>query len=264
MPRISSFMRGALTPVADRFGGSGIVLAYHDIIGDEDTPYQYAVRVSTFREQLKLVQQLGYRFIHFSELTDRLLRGDSVAGTAAILFDDALIGVYRNAMPHLLGQGLPWTLLPVTARLGVKPPWWEPAERTMDLGEIRESVAAGAQLCGHTATHLSLPELTPAQVAAELLRSREQLSIWGGRDVRELCYPFGHQNAWVREQVRSAGYRSGWTFTNGRCHPGDDPFTLRRMAMTEELSGVSWAKSLLRPRWTWPAPPDTSATGGRS
>lgn len=259
MQRMSRLLRRAGTPVADRFGGAGIVLAYHDIIADSATPYQYAVRLSTFRKQLELTQQLGYEFIHFSELTDLLLRGESLAGKAAILFDDALLGVHRNALPYLSEQGLPWTLLPVTGCLGIKPPWWEPAARTMDLGEIREAVAAGAQLCGHTATHLSLPTLTPAREAAELVRSRELLSIWGGREVQDLCYPFGHQNARVRDQVRVAGYRSGWTFTNGRCHSEDDPFTLRRMAMTDDLTGRRWATFLLRPRWTWPAPVDLAA-----
>lgn len=250
------------TPVRTRLGTSAVVLAYHDIIADGQTPYEYAVRVSTFRRQLQLAQQLGYEFLHFSELNERLLRGESVAGLMAITFDDALVGVHRHALPLLAELGLPWTLLPVTGQLGVRPGWWEPADRTMDLGEIREAVAAGAQLAGHTATHLSLPQMSPLRAEQELLRSRELLSRWGGREVLDFCYPFGHQNPWVRWQVRLAGYRSGWTFTNGRCHSGDDPLLYRRMAMTEDLSGARWLKFLLRPRWTWPMPTDLSGEVG--
>lgn len=248
----------SFTPARTRLGTSAVVLAYHDIIADEDLPYEYAVRVSTFRHQLQLAQRWGYEFVHFSELNERLLRGESVAGLMAITFDDALVGVYRHALPVLVELGLPWTLLPVTDHLGVHPPWWEPAARTMTLDEIRAAVAAGAQLAGHSSTHLSLPQMSPTRVAAELLHSRELLSRWGGRQVQDFCYPFGHQNPWVRWQVRDSGYRSGWTFTNGRCHGGDDPFLYRRMAMTEELSGLRWAKFLLRPRWSWPAPADLS------
>ncbi|AGF73609.1 hypothetical protein A605_13065 [Corynebacterium halotolerans YIM 70093 = DSM 44683] len=237
-------------------------MAYHDIIDDLASPYPYAVRASVFREQVAMVGQLGYRFVPLSELAETLVAGGSTSGKAAIVFDDALIGVHRNALPVLRERNLPWTLLPVTDHPGVSPPWWQEADRTMDLDEIREAVAAGAELCGHTATHLSLPDMSPGQVQDELVRSRELLSEWGGREVVDLCYPFGHQNARVRELVRASGYRTGWTFTNGRCHPGDEPLTLRRMAMHDELRGLHWARTLLRPRWTWPAVEDVEAGGG--
>lgn len=252
-------LRGLASPVADRLGGSGLVMAYHDIIDDSAPPYLYAVRASVFREQVAMVRHLGYQFVHLSELAGTLVAGGSVSGKAAIVFDDALIGVHRNALPVLRERNLPWTLLPVTDHLGVAPPWWREADRTMDLEEIREAVTAGAELCGHTATHLSLPDMSPGQAQEELVRSRELLSAWGGREVVDLCYPFGHQNAQVRELTRATGYRTGWTFTNGRCHPGDEPFTLRRMAMHDELRGLRWARSLLRPKWTWPAVEDVEA-----
>lgn len=231
---------------------SCLVLAYHDVIGDSSLVYPYAVREKTFRSQLRLVRQLGFEFVTLSTLADALLSGRSVAGLAAVLFDDALRGVHLRASPYLAAESIPWTLLPVTDRLGIAPDWWEPADRTMTRTEVAEAVSAGAELCGHTATHPSLPSLDDDVVCSELLRSREQLSEWGGREVRDMCYPFGHQDARIRRLVAETGYRTGWSFTNGRCHPADDPFALARMAMREDMQGVRWAKFLLRPRRTWP------------
>lgn len=235
---------------------SGLVLAYHDVIADSAPVYPYAVRESTFHAQLRLTRRLGFEFVPLSALADALLAGRSVAGLAAVLFDDALRGVHLRALPYLATESIPWTLLPVTDRLGVAPDWWEPADRTMTRTEVAEAVSAGAELCGHTATHPSLPALDDDAVRSELLRSREQLSEWGGREVRDMCYPFGHQDARIRRLVAESGYRTGWSFTNGRCHPADDPFALARMAMREEMQGARWAKFLLRPRWTWPAVED--------
>lgn len=236
-----------------RFTESGVVLAYHDIIDDSAPIYPYAVRESTFRAQISLARRLGFEFIPLSSLVDALLSGASVSGKAALLFDDALRGVHLRAMPYLSEESIPWSLLPVVDRLGVFPDWWEPADRTMTLDEVVEAVDSGAQLCGHTATHPSLPKLDDASILMELQHSREKLSTWGNREVLDMCYPFGHQDTRVRKLTRKAGYRSGWSFTNGRCHPADDPFSLARMAMREDLSGARLAKFLLRPRWTWPA-----------
>lgn len=237
---------------------SGLVLAYHDIIDDSAPVYPYAVRESTFRAQVSLARGLGFEFVPLSSLVDALLKGRRVSGKAALLFDDALRGVYLRAMPYLVEESIAWTLLPVTQRLGVSPDWWEPADRTMTLDEILEAVKVGVELCGHTATHPSLTKLDDATLHFELRHSREQLSIWGNREVLDMCYPFGHQDARVRRLVNEVGYRSGWSFTNGRCQPGDNPFALARMAMREDMQGARLAKFLLRPRWTWPSVKDLS------
>lgn len=254
-------LRSLAEPMAGRLYGSGVVLAYHDILDDAALPYLYSVRSSVFRRQIAMVAGLGYEFVPLSRLAEDLLQGRSVSGKAAIVFDDALVGVHRHALPFLQQEQIPWTLLPVTDHLGAPPPWWDRAERTMDLKEIQEAVSAGAELCSHTASHVSLPDVDPARVHDELVRSRGLLSEWGGKEVVDLCYPFGHQNEAVKGMVKAAGYRTGWTFTNGRCRPGDDPFALRRMAMHDDLQGFRWTLSLLLPHWTWPEAGPTPRQG---
>lgn len=246
---VTGTLRG-LTPPSLR-GASGVVLAYHDVLPDTRTAYPYAVRLSTFLHQLDVVAALGLRWVTLAEFTDGLDRGDA-SGTAAVVFDDALVGVHRLAMPALHERGIPWTLLPVTERCGVRPEWWPEAERTMTRIEVDEAMDAGASLCSHTATHASLPGLDPAVALDELRRSRDAVSEWSGREVRELCYPFGHQDVAVRRLAADAGYRCGYTFTNGRCHPSTDPYAQPRLAMHDGVSSARWALTLLRPRRTWP------------
>lgn len=266
MSRLDGLIRTAV-PAAVRIrmftaplrpGRSGVVLAYHDVIPDSHAPYPYAVRESTFARQLDAATVLGLRFVTLGEFTDRLEAGD-VSDLAAVVFDDALLGVHQFAMPLLHQRGIPWTLLPVTERTGLVPEWWPGARRTMNRVEIREALDAGATLCGHTATHRSLPDLTPAETLDELRRSRETLSEWSGRAVLELCYPYGHQNATVRRLAAEAGYRCGYTFTNGRSHPSTDPFAQPRMAMHDDLHPSRMATTLLRPHRSWPEVHDLRA-----
>ncbi|USX47388.1 polysaccharide deacetylase family protein [Dietzia kunjamensis] len=244
-------MMERLSGLLTAFGRSGLVLAYHDILPDRRAVYPYAVRESTFLRHLDMVQALGLRPVTLAEFTDNLLAGDA-SGLVAVVFDDAIVGVHRIAMPRLAERSIPWTLLPVTDRTGVDPDWWPEADRTMTRVEIAEALDSGAALCGHTATHVSLPDIPPAKALDELRRSRETLSAWAGREVRDLCYPFGHQTSDVRQLTRDAGYRCGYSFTNGRCHPATDPFAQPRLAMHEELSSAKFLATVIRPRCTWP------------
>lgn len=235
-----------------------MVLAYHDIIPDSRPAYPYAVRESSFLHQLDLLAAAGLRTVSLADFSDSLLAGDA-SGLAVVVFDDALVGVHRIALPRLAERGIPWTLLPVTDRIGVEPRWWPEADRTMTRTEIDEALDAGATLCGHTATHCSLPGLPADRALDELRRSRETLSEWSGREIRELCYPFGHQDRGVRRLVAEAGYRCGYTFSNGRCHPATDPFAQPRLAMHDGLRSARWLGTLVRPHRSWPQVRDLRA-----
>lgn len=131
----------------------------------------------------------------------------------------------------------------------------------MTRAEVSEALDAGATLCGHTANHVSLPDVAPQIALDELTRSRETLSDWAGSEVRELCYPFGHQNADVRALAARAGYRVAYSFTNGRNHPRTDLFAQPRLAMHEGLRSRAWLTTLLRPHATWPQVRDLSDLG---
>lgn len=256
--------RNGKTKGGPHVGRSGLVLAYHDVLPDSGAVYKYAVRESTFLRQLDMVASVGLRPVSLARFTDGLLAGGA-SGLVAVVFDDALVGAHRVAMPHLAERGIPWTLLPVTERIGVAPGWWPEADRTMTRTELGEALDAGADLGGHTATHCSLPDLPPEQALDELRRSRDTLSDWADRDVTELCYPYGHQDPQVRRLAAKAGYRCGYTFTNGRCHPATDPFAQPRLAMHEDLRSWKLFATVMRPRRTWPEVRDLrAATPGES
>src|ERR1700693_513365 len=130
-----------------------VVLAYHDILPNGHAPFHYAVSLSRFRLHLDVVARLGLTVVPLSEITRRYRSGGSLTGLATVMFDDAIVGVYDLAVAELADRGLPWTLAPVTDRLGVDPAWWPGSRRTMTRREIDEVVAGGAGLAAHTETH---------------------------------------------------------------------------------------------------------------
>ncbi|MEJ7770695.1 MAG: polysaccharide deacetylase family protein [Geodermatophilaceae bacterium] len=232
---------------------AGVVLAYHDVIAaGESPPNPYAVTARALRAQLRLVKRLGLRLVELSEFTDRLLYGAGTAGLASVTFDDALVGVYRHALPILLEEEAPATLLPVTGVLGVRPEWWPGSARTMTRSELDDAVAAGLGIAAHTRTHRSLPELDDSTLADELAGARAELADIAGQPVDVLAYPFGHHDARVRSVARAAGYRAGFTFLNGRMRGGEDLFRLPRLTMGQRSSRLRFGYHLSRPADSWP------------
>lgn len=229
-----------------------VVLAYHDVLPDGAPLQQYAVSLRRLRQHLAVVARLGLEVVPLRELSGRLVAGQDVSGCAAVVFDDALVGVHRLAVPELAARGWPSTLHPVVDRLGVEPTWWPGSQRTMSWEELAEAAAAGVDLGGHGTTHACLPCLGDRPLAEELRVPRERLEDLVGRPVDELAYPFGHHDPRVRDAVREAGYRTAYTFLNGRVVPDLDAWRLPRITMHEGIGPLRLAHQLSRRSSDWP------------
>lgn len=248
-----------------------VVLAYHDVLPDGEPLMTYAVSVRRLRQHLAVVARLGLRVVPLRELAGALAAGEDVTGQVAVVFDDALLGVHRLAMPALAERGWPATLHPVVDRMGVDPPWWPGSQRTMTWDELAEAVQLGLELGGHGTTHACLPCLDDRELATELRAPRERLAEVGGRPVDELAYPFGHYDPRVRDAAREAGYRTAYTFLNGRVTPDADRWRLPRFTMHQGIDPFRLAHQLSRRARDWPAndpervhPHDQSGDGPRS
>lgn len=230
-----------------------VVLAYHDVLPDDAPSFSYAVSVKRLRQHFDVVQRMGCKPVSLRDLSARLRAGQDVTGLVAIVFDDAIVGVHQRALPELAQRGWAATLHPVVDRLGLEPPWWPGSRRTMTWRELEEVVMAGIELGGHGTTHACLPCLDDLHLAAELEGSRDRLSQLVGREVDELAYPYGHHDARVRDAARAAGYRTGWTFLNGRVVPDTDPWRLPRLTMHQGLFPAKLAQQLSRRLKDWPS-----------
>ncbi|HEY4397384.1 MAG TPA: polysaccharide deacetylase family protein [Acidimicrobiia bacterium] len=240
------------------------VLTYHDVTDDPAKPTEQ-VTPAALQAQLTTALHWGLRFVPLPDLSERVLRGEPVDGLAAITFDDALVGVHRNAMGVLAELDLPATVFVVTDRLGTEEPVWYPgSDRVMTIDELREVAAAGVDVQSHTRTHADLPSIRGAALDEELAGSRAALGDLLGREVEYLAYPFGHYDSHVRTAARDAGYRAAFTFRNGRVVPGLDPYRLPRLPMWTGASRFRLAYNLARPPWSFPESQVDSVTRGNT
>lgn len=91
------------------------------------------------------------------------------------------------------------------------------AERLlMTWDHVRALRAAGMDVQSHTRTHRILQTLSPAELSAELVGSRQDLQRELGEPARAIAYPVGRPlgaSSPIRAALQQAGYEIG--FTNG-------------------------------------------------
>lgn len=242
---------GTLAGLKMRFTGA-VVFGYHDVAPEQDIWTDYTVTPELLRCQLEDARRYGLTFVTLEEITQRRVQRSPLDGLAAVVFDDALLGVYRYAAEVLADLKVPGTLFPLTQGLGQPPAWWPGSARTLTSQEMTELRELGWTVGSHTRTHASLPSLSPDRQYEEIVVSKAELESSIGRSVTSIAYPFGHHDQRVRDLCREAGYDVGFTFLNGRISSDLDQFRLPRLTMTMQSHGPRWAYHLARTAGSWP------------
>ena len=123
-----ALQHAGITTLARRFRDGALVLCYHNVVPESAAQVgDTALHLSAdqFTHQMQWLKR-HYRVVSLHELVDRLARGASVRGIAAITFDDGYAGVFVHAWPLLRDMGLPATMFIVAdAPAGRAAFWWD-------------------------------------------------------------------------------------------------------------------------------------------
>jgi peptidoglycan/xylan/chitin deacetylase (PgdA/CDA1 family) len=228
------------------------VLCYHDVGRDPANRTDYYLTPEQLRAHVEWIRGWGLSIVPLAEIVDRLADGRDLDALVAVTFDDALLGVREHAAPILEELGVPATVFVVTDVLGVDPPFWPGAARTLTDDELRALTASGLVTLGsHTATHASLPDVDAGVRVAELDASRRSLEAITGAPVDLFAYPFGHHDAASEAATAAAGYRAACTFTFGRVTPATTSFAIPRFCIGPEHDRFRLARQLSRAATAW-------------
>jgi peptidoglycan/xylan/chitin deacetylase (PgdA/CDA1 family) len=218
-------------------GDRGVVVAFHrvsDAYRDSLTfPVAHFETICRFFRRRFAVIPLG-------EMVTRLERGQPLAGTLAITFDDGYRDNHDLAAPILRDLGLPATFFIVSDFIESEVvPWWDeacdPPPRWMTWSQVRALRASGFDIAAHTRTHADLGAVTGAQAEWEIVGARQALEERLGAPVDLFAYPYGRTENMTesnRELVRRAGFRCCASCHGGVNPPGADPFRLRRIPIS--------------------------------
>jgi peptidoglycan/xylan/chitin deacetylase (PgdA/CDA1 family) len=175
-----------------------------------------------FAAELKALHDGGYHPIHQAQLFNAVYKGARLPSKPVIIsVDDGYVDDVRTILPDLERWHMVATFFVITGRTH------EPGFVTAD--QIRQLDRAGMDVGDHTAHHVDLRLLTPAQLRMETAGSRHELQSILGHPVYYFAYPFGDFNDQVLAAVRAAGFTMAYTTEGGSTESSDAPLTMPRL-----------------------------------
>ena len=226
------------------------ILMYHQIDAPplRGTPLRgLIVAPSSFAWQMRMLRLFGYRGLSMRDLEPYLI-GDKQGKVVGITFDDGYQNNVQHALPILIKNDFTATCYGVSSMIGGSNIWDRGlvAEKPlMSLADWRTWHNAGMDIGSHTRTHAKLTELPPDLAREQVSRSKNELEQAVGCEVRHFCYPYGWYGPEHREMARQAGYVTATTTQRGRVHPGDDPYTLRRIMVARATNPIQFAAKIM-------------------
>lgn len=196
------------------------ILYYHSVmleLGNE-------VRMppDQFEAQMAYLSNNGYQSITMNQLYQAFYQGGSLPPKPFVVtFDDGYVDNYTTAFPILKKYGFTATVFMVSSYVD--------GEGFMSWPQLKELVASGWEIEGHTKTHPYLSKIERVSLLDELKSSKELLEQGLGQKVNFLAYSYGDFNSVVSKAVKEAGYLMAFTTQRGWASHKEDQWQVKRV-----------------------------------
>jgi peptidoglycan/xylan/chitin deacetylase (PgdA/CDA1 family) len=194
------------------------------------------VPADEFAAQMRALRAAGWHAVTMDQLKAYWTRGVPLGpGKPVVLtFDNGYASQYENALPILKRLG--WV-----GNENIQLSGLPPSQGGLTDAQVRALVAAGWELDTQGISHADLIALDAAQLKYQVATARHILQKRYGVPVNWFCYPSGHYDSTVIDEVKAAGYTGSTTVIPGWAGPTQDPYRLPRLRV---LGGTSPAALL--------------------
>ncbi len=184
-----------------------------------------------FAAQMQALKAAGWHAVTMDQLEANWTRGVPLGpGKPIVLsFDNGYASQYNNALPVL--QRIGWVGVENIQLSGLPP-----SQGGFTDAQVRGLIKAGWELDTQGISHADLIRLDSAELHYQVVTARQMLRSRYGVPVNWFCYPSGHYDATVIDEVRSAGFVGSTTVVPGWAGPASNRFALPRLRV---LGGTS-------------------------
>jgi peptidoglycan/xylan/chitin deacetylase (PgdA/CDA1 family) len=222
------------------------ILTYHQIDAPpaKTAPFRsLIVSPAGFARQMAALKFCGYTGLSMSALLPYLRgekRGHGLGKIVGITLDDGYVNNLEHALPVLQRHGFSATCYMVSGQIGGSNVWdhavgIEP-KPLMNAAQLREWVALGQEVGGHTRNHVHLPALSTAAARTEIALCKTEIEQATGSAVQHFCYPYGDYALLHATLAQEAGFVSATTTKRGRATPQHALFELPRVPVQRATS----------------------------
>lgn len=247
--RMAALTSDSISPPSDT-DARVLVLMYHRVgMSGNAWELRYGIPPRLFAEHLDAIESHGYRVISARAIFDWLAGGPPLpCHSVVITFDDGYQELHTHAAPLLAVRGWPYTIFLVADLIGGEDTWTRhenPARRThrlLNMQEISDMIAMGADFQSHSLRHRSLIDLDDTELQHDLVRSKTILEDMLRSPVEYLAYPFGHADARIQAAAEAAGYCGAFSTQPGFNRVTVDRYRIRRL----DIAGNDSTGALIR------------------
>lgn len=196
------------------------ILYYHSVMLEAEN--EVRMPPDQFEAQMNFLHDNGYQSISLNQLYRAFYQGASLPPKPFVItFDDGYLDNYTTAFPILRREGFTATVFMVSSYIG--------GENFLSWPQLKELVASGWEIEGHTDTHPYLSKIDGISLLHELKSSKELLEHRLGKTVDFLAYPYGDFDSTVLQAVRDTGYLMAFTTERGWANPNSDALQIQRI-----------------------------------
>jgi peptidoglycan/xylan/chitin deacetylase (PgdA/CDA1 family) len=182
------------------------------------------VPAAEFAAQMEALKAAGWHAVTLDQVEAYWTKGVPLGSGKPIVltFDNGYESQYTNALPVL--EKLHWV-----ADENIQLTGLPPSQGGLTTGQVKGLIDSGWELDTQGISHADLVALTPSELTYQVESARRTLRRRYHVPVNWFCYPSGHYNAAVIDEVKAAGFVGSTTVVPGWASPSSDPFTLPRL-----------------------------------
>lgn len=227
---IALLLGGGLAGLVTFFPPEGVpILEYHKINDWSDD--EYTVKKADFAAQMDELRAQGYETISILDFL-RAKKGKQELPKKAIIItaDDGYKDNLTDMLPILEERGMKATVFMVTNDIGL------PGYLTWD--DLKEMQGRNIEIGSHTANHLALTSMPPAEAEDEVKKSKLLMEWNGLKTIFTLSYPNGKYADYMPDMLRRNEYLAAVTGDPGLNTFGTNPYLLQRVNIPRPHLGI--------------------------
>jgi peptidoglycan/xylan/chitin deacetylase (PgdA/CDA1 family) len=216
------------------------VLCYHHIrpikAGESESMKSYSVTPAQFAEQMKALNDSGYKTILPDQLYGYLAHGVPLPAKPVMLtYDDTDEEQFSIAKPEMDKYGFKGVYFLMTISIN--------RPRYMTKEQIKQLSDEGHVIAAHTWDHHMVTKLQGDDWNKQLVEPKEKIKSITGKDVNYFAYPFGIWNPSVIPEIKKADYKLAFILSTKR-DTAEPLHTIRRMIVPSQWSTNGMMKAM--------------------
>ena len=216
------------------------ILCYHRIRAwratDTRSMKDYIVPVQTFKEQIKLLADSGYKTILPDQLFAYLTKGTPLPSKSVMLtFDDSEEEHYTIAAAEMKKYGFKGVFFLMTVTMD-RPGY-------MNKDQVKALSDDGNIVASHTWDHHNVKKYQGKDWETQIDKPIKEIESITGKPVKYFAYPFGLWNEQAIPELKKRGVNAAFQLTEKRSQ-NEPLYTIRRMIVPGEWSANQMMKRM--------------------